>query len=69
MRERILEYLGKHPEGERLTYISSGVKAYKMDVLDVLIQLKREGLVESINQSDPANMEYYILYKKCLTNS
>lgn len=60
---KVLKYLKAIDNGQRMRAIAWRIKENPYEVLDALTFLQSKGLVESISYSDPANMEYYLLWK------
>lgn len=67
LKDKILEAL-KDSNGMRLRELFPQVNATRLETLDALFALQREGLVEPITIRDIANMELYNLWKITSTN-
>lgn len=62
MREKVIEYLRKHPGGERIRFIAGALDITNWDCSDILYKLRDEGIVKSEFIRVPANMEFYDLW-------
>lgn len=65
MRDLILEALTKYPNGLRQRMIASEIGCWTAspELRHTLDALTNEGILSKTYYSDPANMEYYFLWK------
>ena len=65
MRDLILKVLAKYPNGLRQRMIASEIGCWtaNSELRHTLDALTNEGILSKTYYSDPANMEYYFLWK------
>ena len=65
MRDLILKALAKYPNGLRQRMIASEIGCWTAnpELCHTLDALTNEGILSKTYYSDPANMEYYFLWK------
>lgn len=63
MEEQILEVLRQHPMGLRLREIGGYLGTWHINLVEPLHNLLQEGKVCFHSVSDPANMEWYDIWK------
>lgn len=64
MKEKILTVLAEHPNGMRLREIGGQLHVWHVKLLDIMYELEDAGLITRSEYFDPANMEYYSIWKK-----
>ena len=62
MKERVIEVLRECPNGLRLRSIAMYLGVNRFKLIDVLDELKKEGIVDGRSNEDHANGEYYIIW-------
>lgn len=65
MREKILNVLAQYPNGLRQRMIASEVGCWTAnpDLIKALADMTHEGILTRRYHNDPANMEYYFIWK------
>lgn len=62
MKEQIIEILREHPNGLRLREIAMYLRVNRFKLIDILDELKKEGIIDGRQNDDHANGEYYIIW-------
>lgn len=62
MKEQIIETLREHPNGLRLREIAMYLRVNRFKLIDILDELKKEGIINGRQNDDHANGEYYIIW-------
>lgn len=62
MKERVIEVLRECPHGLRLRSIAMYLGVNRFKLIDVLDELKKEGIINGRQNDDHANGEYYIIW-------
>jgi DNA-binding IclR family transcriptional regulator len=62
MKEQIKELLAHHPNGLRLREIAMYLRVNRFSIIDILDDMKKEGIIDGRSNDDHANGEYYILW-------
>lgn len=62
MKEQIIEILREHPNGLRLREIAMYLRINRFKLIDILDELKKEGIINGRQNDDHANGEYYIIW-------
>lgn len=62
MKERVIEVLRECPKGLRLRSIAMYLGVNRFKLIDVLDELKKEGIIDGRSNEDHANGEYYIIW-------
>lgn len=62
MKNEIIEVLREHPKGLRLREIAMYLRVNRFSLINLLDELKKEGLIDGRSNEDHANGEYYIIW-------
>ena len=62
MKEKIIEVLREHPDGLRLREIAMYLRVNRFKLIDILDEMKKEGIINGRSNEDHANGEYYIIW-------
>ena len=62
MKEQIVEILRAHSNGLRLREIAMYLRVNRFKLIDILDELKKEGIINGRSNEDHANGEYYIIW-------
>ena len=62
MKEQIKELLAHHPDGLRLREIAMYLRVNRFSIINLLDELKKEGIINGRSNEDHANGEYYIIW-------
>lgn len=62
MKNEIIEVLREHPNGLRLREIAMYLRCNRFKLIDILDELKKEGIIGGRSNDDHANGEYYIIW-------
>lgn len=62
MKNEIIEVLREHPHGLRLREIAMYLRCNRFKLIDILDEMKKEGIIDGRSNDDHANGEYYILW-------
>ena len=62
MKEQIREVLVHHPNGLRLRSIAMYLGVNRFKLIDILDEMKKEGIINGRSNEDHANGEYYIIW-------
>lgn len=62
MKEKIIEVLHECPNGLRLREIAMYLRVNRFSIINLLDEMKKEGLIDGRQNDDHANGEYYILW-------
>ena len=62
MKEQIRELLAHHPNGLRLRSIAMYLGVNRFKLINILDEMKKEGIIDGRSNDDHANGEYYIIW-------
>ena len=62
MKEQIRELLTHHPNGLRLREIAMYLRVNRFNIIDILDEMEKEGIISGKPNTDHANGEYYITW-------
>jgi predicted transcriptional regulator len=62
MKEQIRELLTHHPNGLRLREIAMYLRVNRFSLINIMDEMKKEGIIDGRSNDDHANGEYYILW-------
>ena len=62
MKEQIKELLAHHPDGLRLRVIAMYLRVNRFSIINILDEMKKEGIIGGHSNDDHANGEYYIIW-------
>ncbi len=62
MKEQIKELLANHPNGLRLREIAMYLRVNRFSIIDIMNEMKKEGIIDGRSNDDHANGEYYIIW-------
>ena len=62
MKEQIKELLAHHPNGLRLREIAMYLRVNRFSIINILDEMKKEGIIDGRSNEDHANGEYYIIW-------
>ena len=62
MKEQIKELLANHPNGLRLREIAMYLRVNRFSIIDIMNEMKKEGIINGRSNDDHANGEYYIIW-------
>ena len=63
MKEKIIEVLAHHPNGLRLREIAMYLQVNRFSVINLLDELKKEGIITGVDVNNFVQGECYILWK------
>lgn len=63
LEQRILEVLANCPNGTRLRNIGQALGMWHINLISEIAHLEKLGLIVEQAYNDPANMEYYLIFK------
>lgn len=61
--KKVVKYLKLNKDGSRMRLIAWQLRENPYAVLDALHYLEKRGIVKAVSYSDPANMEYYEVWR------
>ena len=62
MKKQILEVLREHPNGLRLREIAMYLRVNRFSIINIMDEMKKEGIIDGRSNEDHANGEYYIIW-------
>ena len=62
MKEQIKELLAHHPDGLRLREIAMYLRVNRFSIINIMDEMKKEGIINGRPNEDHANGEYYIIW-------
>ena len=62
MKEKIIEVLAHHPNGLRLREIAMYLRVNRFSIINIMDEMKKEGIIDGRSNEDHANGEYYIIW-------
>ena len=62
MTEQIKELLANHPNGLRLREIAMYLRVNRFSIINIMDEMKKEGIINGRSNEDHANGEYYIIW-------
>ena len=62
MKDQIRELLSHHPSGLRLREIAMYLRVNRFSLINILDEMKKEGIIDGRSNDDHANGEYYIIW-------
>ena len=62
MKEQIRELLAHHPNGLRLREIAIYLRVHHFSLINILDEMKKEGIIDGRSNDVHANGEYYIIW-------
>ena len=62
MKVLIIELLAHHPNGLRLRSIAMYLGGNRFKLINILDEMKKEGIINGRSNDDHANGEYYIIW-------
>ena len=62
MKEQIKELLAHHPNGLSLREIALYLRVNRFSIIDIMNEMKKEGIIDGRSNDDHANGEYYIIW-------
>ena len=62
MKEKVIEALGESVRGMRLRELAAYIGVNRFKLIDVLDELRKEGIIDGRSNEDHANGEYYIIW-------
>ena len=62
MKEQIKELLAHHSNGLRLREIAMYLRVNRFSIINILDEMKKEGIIGGRSNEDHANGEYYIIW-------
>ena len=62
MKNEIIKVLREHPNGLRLREIAMYLRVNRFSLINLLDELKKEGLIDGRSNEDHANGEYYVIW-------
>lgn len=62
MKEQIRELLANHSNGLRLREIAMYLRVNRFSIINILDEMKKEGIINGRQNDDHANGEYYIIW-------
>ena len=62
MKNEIIEVLREHPNGLRLREIAMYLGVNRFKLIDILDEMKKEGIIDGRSNEDHANGEYFIIW-------
>ena len=62
MKTEIIEVLRQHPNGLRLREIAMYLRVNRFSLINILDEMKKEGILNGRSNEDHANGDYYIIW-------
>ena len=62
MKTEIIEVLRQHHNGLRLREIAMYLRVNRFSLINILDEMKKEGILDGRSNDDHANGEYYIIW-------
>ena len=62
MKTEIIEVLRQHPNGLRLREIAMYLRVNRFSIINIMDEMKKEGIIDGRSNDDHANGEYYIIW-------
>ena len=62
MKEQIRELLAHYPNGLRLREIAMYLRVNRFSIINILDEMKKEGIINGRSNEDHANGEYFIIW-------
>ena len=62
MKNQILDVLREHPTGLRLREIAMYLRVNRFSIINIMDEMKKEGIIDGRSNDDHANGEYYIIW-------
>ena len=62
MKEQIKELLADHPNGLRVREIAMYLRVNRFSIINIMDEMKKEGIINGRSNEDHANGEYYIIW-------
>ena len=62
MKEQIREVLAHHPNGLRLREIAMYLRVNRFSIINIMDEMKKEGIINGRSNEDHANGEYCVIW-------
>ena len=62
MKEKIIKVLREHSNGLRLREIAMYLRVNRFSIINIMDEMKKEGIIDGRSNEDHANGEYYIIW-------